>query len=292
MAEISIIILTYNSSNHILTCLESLFKFHENSLKEKKLELIIVDNNSTDDTRELIASFLKERQGSDNIKFIQVNSNPGFAAGINSGVKRADGKILLFLNPDSKFVNDSLLEVVRDFEDEKIAIVGGKMVNEREVEKSAGNFYTLFNILFMSIGLEDAVGIRSAPSIKKEVDYVSGGFMFVGKEVFEELSGFDEKYFMYVEDMDLCFRAKTKGYKVVYDPSINIEHYRHGSSSRSFAVVNIYKGIYYFFKKNKGQFQYLAVRTMLSIKSILVVILGLVLRNGYYIKTYKRTLSI
>lgn len=298
MADISIIILTYNSSNHISACLDSIFKFYGEEIKEKKLELIIVDNNSTDGTRGAVFDFFQEEKSSElkikikeNLTFIQNRENTGFAKGANLGAEEAKGEILLFLNPDTKFVDKSLTKASFDLEN-KTAIVGGKMKSAEGVENSAGKFYSILNILFFALGIENIVGIRFAGDKKKYVDYVSGGFIFVEKKVFDELSGFDEKYFMYVEDMDLCFRAKKLGYKVLYNPEIALVHYKHGSSSRSFAIINIYKGIYYFFKKNRGQIEYFFVRLILSAKAIGVILLGFITRNREYVRTYKEALRV
>lgn len=285
MVDISIIILTYNSSDYISDCLESIFRFYGKEIKEKKFEVIIVDNKSIDDTVEKISLF------KESTTFIQSKENVGFAKGVNLGVKEAKGKVLLFLNPDTKFVDESLTKALPDLKD-KTVIVGGQMKNSKGLENSAGKFYSIFNILFFALGLENIVGIRFAGDRRRYVDYVSGGFMFVAKKVFDELSGFDEKYFMYVEDIDLCFRAKKSGYKVLYNPQIEVEHYKHGSSSRSFAIINIYKGIYYFFKKNKGQTQYFFVRLILSAKAIGVVFLGYITGNKEFIRTYKEALRV
>ncbi len=298
MAQVSIIILTYNSQSYISSCLESLFYFHKKHIEDEKIELIIVDNGSTDNTVEVLFDFFAEKKNKEemikikeNITLVLNKKNVGYAAGVNLGAKEAKGNNILLLNPDSKFVNEYLLEIVEDLKGD-VAIVGGKMFSGSVVEKSTGKFYDVSNIFWLALGLENFFGLRSSPPIKKFVDYVSGGFLFAQRSIFEKLNGYDENYFMYVEDMDLCYRAKKSGYKVLFNPKFEIEHFKHGSSNRSFAIVNIYTGIFYFFKKNKGEIQYLAVRGILSIKSIIVIILGLLTGNRYYINTYKQTLLL
>lgn len=111
--------------------------------------------------------------------------------------------------------------------------------------------------------------------------------MFVKKIVFEDLNGFDEHYFMYIEDMDLCYRAKQKGYTVVFDPHVKVLHVGQGSSNRAFAIKHIYKNLLYFYKKHKSSFEYFVIKTMLVGKAYILIAVGTVLFRKQLAKTYK-----
>ena len=144
----------------------------------------------------------------------------------------------------------------------------------------------------MMLGLDEVFGARSSPLEFTEVDFVSGGFMIIRKKLFEELKGLDENLFMYVEDMEFCFRVKKAGYKVAFDPEVVISHHSHGSSNRSFAIGNIYKGLLYFHKKHGNNISYFMVRIMLILKANALVLIGKIINNRYLTNTYTTALKI
>ena len=137
------------------------------------------------------------------------------------------------------------------------------------------------------------VGAKFAFQSKKisEVDWVSGAFMMIRREVFKKLEGFDKNMFMYVEDMELCFRVKKLGYNIVFFPESSLYHMEYGSSDRTFAIVNIYKGILYFYKKHGSPISYLIVKTMLVVKAGLLVMIGKIINNKYLTDTYSKALK-
>ncbi len=280
----SIIILTYNSSKYIEHLLESLQRYNP-EIKEKKLGIIIADNGSKDDTVEKAKKFKFA-------KVIENEGNFGFAKGNNLAAKKANGEFLIFLNPDTKFVSGDIFDLLKEFENPKVGIVGGEILNFKgEREFSAGKTYTLPRVLLLSLGLEERVGVRFSPNKRQEVDHVTGAFLAIRADLFEKLNGFDEHYFMYIEDSDLCFRAKKLGYKVIFSTSATIQHLGQGSSNRKFAVVNIYKGLLYFHKKRMSKLSYFGVLSALRTKAILLVILGKISHNQYLADTYAEALK-
>lgn len=276
MSEVSIIILTYNSARYIDPLLNSLKDY------SKDFEIIVVDNDSKDETVKIAKKF-------GFVKVFQTGKNLGFAKGINYGAERAKAKYLLFINPDAVFEKGNLYEMIKLFEKfENVGIVGGKMISHNgESEKSAGKFFNFFQTLLIVLGLDEKLGVRFSPENVNKVDFVSGGFMMVKSSVFKEIGGFDENFFMYVEDMELCYTAKKLGYETYFTPDVVISHKGQGSSNKSFAILNIYKGIVYFFKKHKNIFQYYIVKFSLSLKAIAVYLLGVVTNNNNYKNTYK-----
>ncbi|HVT00643.1 MAG TPA: glycosyltransferase family 2 protein [Patescibacteria group bacterium] len=283
---VSIIILTYNSSAYIKELIESIFEFN----KKESIELIVVDNNSTDDTVRVVS---KIKEPKTKIRLIVNDQNLGFAKGINTGAKVASGEYLLFVNPDARWKKgsvDSFIETINS--NINIGIVGGKLVGKNgELEKSCGKFFGLLASISIALGLDDKVGVRFSPKREEIVDFVSGGFMFIKTNLFMKLNGFDEHYFMYIEDMDLCFRARFSGYTTHFTPAVILEHVSHGSSNKSFAIRNIYKGIFYFHKKHGTPFSYVVVKSLFKLKAISLVLIGKIMNNKYLSDTYSGALK-
>jgi GT2 family glycosyltransferase len=269
---VSIIVVTYNSADYIEGLVRSIYEFNKN----KYFELIIVDNASEDGTVQNIL-----RLKSYNLKLIQNKENVGFAKGINIGVREARGEYLLFINPDALWKNGSVDDFASIFEsDPNIGVIGGKILaKDGKAEKSAGKFLKTFEVFLTALSLDEALGVRFSPNRRVEADFVSGGFMAVRKNLFEKLGGFDENLFMYVEDMEFCYRAKKEGFKVIFDPSAAIIHESHGSSGRKFAIENIHKGLIYFHKKHGSIISYNLVKFLLGSKSFALVLLGKIINN-------------
>jgi len=286
MVKISIIILTYNSSQYIESLLQSLIKKYSSNINAKELEIIVADNKSLDDTLEKTDKY-KEK-----VRIVENGGNLGYAKGNNLASKKANGEFLVFLNPDAKFIDGNLFDVISLFDDEDIGIIGGKIISlDGKKELSCGKFYNPLNILLLALGLEERLGVRFAPNKKQKVDFVSGGFLFIRKKLFERLNGFDENYFMYVEDSDLCYQAKKRGFKVLYSNKATVQHVGQGSSNRTFAIVNIYKGLLYYSRKNGGKVNYFIVKLMLMIKARLLVLVGRVRNNKYLVDTYTEAMK-
>ena len=283
----SVVIVTYNSADYIERLLKSIINFN----KDSDYEIIVVDNNSEDGTVKKVLSIKYEVLS---IKLIRNKENFGFAKGINIGARETKGEYLLFINPDTEWKSGSVDDFVSIFEqDPKVGVVGGKILNRNiKSEKSAGNFLKTSEVFLTAISLDEVFGVRFSPNKRCEVDFVSGGFMAVRRDLFEKLSGFDENLFIYIEDMEFCFRVRKGGLKVLFDPSIEIIHESHGSSNRGFAIQNIYKGLLYFHKKHGNIFSYNSVKLLLWTKALTLVTLGKIINNKYLTVTYSKLLRL
>lgn len=177
-------------------------------------------------------------------------------------------------------------------DNQEIGILGGLLSDpDGSPQSSVGKFYNLFHVLLLLIGLQKFGLIDKNPSKIESVDWVKGGFMMIKAVVFKELGGFDERIFMYTEDMELCYRAKKLGFKTYFYPLASLIHREHGSSSRSFAIINIYKGILYFFKKHKSQTEYQVVRVLLFLKAWIVIVAGILSKNSTLVTAYKQAIK-
>lgn len=290
MTKLSILILSFNTKELILGCIESIQKQYKEQLDTKEFEIIVIDNASTDGTPEAI----RVKKRAENITIIENKENYGFSKGNNIGVKRAKGEYILFLNSDTLVLDKGLEDMVCYLDQHsKIGILGARLKNnDGSNQPSAGNFYNLLSVLLLLLGGERIGLLRSSPNKITIVDWVSGGSMMVRKKMFEELKGFNEDFFMYLEDMDLCFRAYKKGWLTYFYPSITISHMQHGSSNRAFAIKNIYKGILLFYKKHKSRFEYSLVKILLRVKAQVLIFAGRVLDNTYLTKTYEEALAV
>lgn len=287
--ELSIIILSYNTGDLTLQCMQSVIKQYKKELEEKKIEIIVVDNNSIDDSVSAIAGIPLKNFS---IKLILNKENVGFAKGCNIGAKAAKGKYVLFLNSDTQVLDGGFLSMADFLEkNPKIAILGGKLHNaDGSAQRSTGKFYSLFNLLIMLLGLERLGFLRSSSNRIQKVDWVSGACMMIKKELFDKLFGFDEHFFMYIEDMELCFRARKLGFATYFYPDAKLKHKSLGSSNRTFAIINIYKGILHFYSKHKTRFEYLIVKTLLTVKADALILVGIITFNSVLRDRYRKAI--
>jgi len=221
--DLSIITVTWNSKEKIGGQIESVQKGAINLDWEE----IIVDNDSTDDTVDPI------KQNYPQIKLIANDQNLGFAGGNNQGFKQAQGDFILFLNPDMQVEEGSLKKILDWLKNrQEVGLVGCKLVNEKgEYNKESGprRFPTVLNQLAIIFklhkifpGLLDSYLMKGFnPSQEQEVDSVRGSFMLIRREILQKLGwGFDPRYFIWFEDVDLCKEIKKMGLKVMYTPLI------------------------------------------------------------------------
>lgn len=292
--KLSIIIVTFNTKTLTSRCLESIIKIYKKELQNGEYEIIVVDNASTDGSvNEIKNQFASWRTKIKNLSVIENKENMGFSAGNNIGAKHAKGENLLFLNSDCILQDDGLLRMVDTISSDKsIGILGGKLMNNDGSEQlSAGKFYSLKYVLLMLLGFEKMGLFRFSPKDLRPVDWVSGACLMIKKDIFKKLQGFDENIFMYMEDMELCFRVKKLGLKVIFFSDIKIKHLSFGSSSRSFAVQSIYKGLLYFYKKHKTTKEFIFVKFLLTMKAYAAIIVGIITKNKYLITTYTKAIE-
>ncbi len=233
MTEISIIIVTYHNEDTIKKCINSIFK-----KSSEKIEIIVVDNSENLLTINIIKSL-----NNDKIKIIKPKNNIGFAKGCNLGAKNAEGKYYMFLNPDTIFLND-ICTILKKFIDEnkKCGAVGPQFWDpiNKTVEKTCRNLPNFYTLFLQSTGLEKFSNYYILKKFShdeiKTVGQIIGACFFVRKDIFEKLNGFDERFFIYFEEVDFCKRLIDLGYKVYFNPFAKILHYK-GSSCENIKFV-------------------------------------------------------
>ncbi len=221
---ISLIFVNYQSAFELSLALESLFSFEQGKIS---FEVIVVNNDSSEQ------KVLEALQKNFPFQLYHASSNAGFGAASNLGAKKAQGRLLGFLNPDILWKKTMLADIERYFQEKSDALVLGVALVDVQGER-------------------DRLGLGKAPClaelIKKNLfpffgdinhtdalDWVSGGALFVAKRVFQSIGGFDEKFFLYFEDVDFCVRAKKTGSLVVSRPDFFVFH--HGGKSFASRMV-------------------------------------------------------
>lgn len=289
---ISIITLNYNKPDLTRACIASLYDQYQGELEDNLFEIIIVDNNSEDDSVEKIKNEIRKK-GYKNIHLIENGENSGFGKGCNIGAASAKGEYLLFLNNDTVVQDRGFLKMAAYCNEHKnVSILGGQLHNaDGTLQPSSGNFYTLPKVLLLLLGMQRFGLVDKSPSHITQVDWVKGGLLMIRSEIFKKLGGFDEKIFMYTEDMELCYRAKQAGFSTYFFPDIMVIHKEHGSTNKTFAIVNIYKNLLYFYKKHKSKGEYYILKLLLTVKAYLLLGVGRLLQKPYLVTTYQSALK-
>ena len=234
---ISVVVVNYKVPLSLRQSLRSL----RESENVDAIEVIVVDNASEDGSASAISAEFPE------VKWIQLKTNIGFGKACNVGARNAAGEYLLFLNPDT-IVSHRTLSMACAFMQERadVGLLGPKILNPDGTLQPGcrRGFPTPESAMFHFFGLSRLFPESRRfghyhltwldPDESSEVDAISGSFMFMRRALFERLGGFDERFFMYGEDLDFCRRVHEAGFKVWYFPAIQIIHLKGKSSARRF----------------------------------------------------------
>jgi GT2 family glycosyltransferase len=262
-------------------------------------EIVIFDNGSSDGSAGFIE---KESLTHKNIKLIKSEKNEGFCRGSNRAAMSAVGKYLIFLNPDTKILDGNVKSLIdfltgKEILGEKVGILGVKTINfDGTLQYSSRAFPSIFRQFYESFFLFKVFGRSKIFGSYfmtwwdhediREVDWLSGSFMFIKKEIFISVNGFDEDYFMYSEDADICYRLKRKGFKNYYYPYYSIMHLDGAIASRDLLSreLGIWKSRRLYFKKNYSLFYALNISSLY----FLGVLNRLIVFCIFYIFSFKK----
>lgn len=293
--DLSIIVLSYNTRDITNECLVKLKSSVLNCQKklDVKVEVIVLDNASADDSVEEIA------KNHSWVRLIESKENTGFSKGNNIAVKKSQAPIVLFLNSDVFVEEDSIEKSLHYFNSNNCDVLGIKLTFENGVlQPSAGNLPTPINTIFWILGLGQIFNPfhpKNADFFSKEknVGWVMGAFLMIKKQVFEKVSGFDERIFMYMDEIDLCKRLQKNGYKVCFTPKAQAIHLHRASSKDNpeKAFTGELKGINLYFKKYYSEI-YPLVKLFLIIGLILRIIAFSLLGKTARARAYMKGLSV
>ncbi len=278
--SVSIIIVHYKVKQSLFDCLESIYKNTERS----DFEVIVVDN----DERKTISADLIKRYPL--IKYV-ANENKGFAQGNNAGAKYASGKYLFFLNPDTIVYQETVSNLVSYLDKNKqTAIVAPVLLGKKRKVYEFQGFSELtplkavfalsfLNKIWPNNPISEQYWLRdSNKESVRRVSVVPGSAFLIRKKVFEELLGFDESFFLYFEENDLCKRVKDLGYAIVMIPQARVFHKWGLSTRRSNSNLKkiFNRSLFYYLKKHYGFLRAFFVSLFLRINSSVFILTGII----------------
>lgn len=255
--KISIIIVNWNSADHVRRCLESLAR----QVRFPIHEIIVIDSGSRDGCGAMLAREFPA------VRFLQSPDNLGFGRANNEAMRAATGTHLLLLNPDTEFIEDAVTALVAAARDvEAPGAIGGRLLQpDGAVQTSCVQALpTVWNQLLDAECLRrltprsewwGTAALADGATGPVEVEAVSGACVLIERQRFEEVGGFTDSFFMYGEDLDLCHKLRAEGWRNYHVPTARIIHYGGGSSSRApsgFSTVQMRAAVHHFFQLRRG----------------------------------------
>ena len=280
--KVSILIVTYQSEDEILDCIKSIYQ----NVNKIIFEIIIIDNASSDKTIKTIKENFPE------ISIIENEQNRGFSYANNLGAKLAEGEFLFFLNPDSLVTENSIGKLISIYDmDENNGIIAPKIKNmngsiQPPALKIPNVLITLFEAFGFYLFLPNTIlGYRGRTDMVRDVEvgWVTGACFIIKRDDYDFLKGFDDNYFLYLEDADLCIRMNNYlGKKIIYTPQTSVIHLKAKSSKNNSYISKLssYKSKLYYHRKHNGYFVYLALFPLLYLSILLKLICLIFLMRG------------
>jgi GT2 family glycosyltransferase len=269
---ISFVIITYNSEKYIKQCLD-----HILAIKDIPYEIIVVDNDSKDDTKRIV------KDEFESVKLIELDRNVGFASGVNIGVRNAAKDVIFLLNPDAYIKIADLPDCIEYLSSDHVGPVGPKVINPHDSNRqySARSFPTLKTGIFNRSSIFTSLIPNNRYSmgylnplvsddLRQPVDWVSGCAMIFRKEVFDLVGGFDEAFFVFYEDIDFCYRLDQAGYRAAYSPSVVVSH--EIGISRTVPTIKIN------YERHRGMWVYYAKHFKRNPFTAVIIFFGISLR--------------
>jgi GT2 family glycosyltransferase len=268
--DLSVVIVSWNTCSYLEKCLVAL----RNNSAGLGVQVVVVDNASTDGSAGLVRERFPE------VLLLQASCNLGFARANNLGEKHAASDVLLFLNPDTEVTGDALGKMLSYLQSqESVGAVGAHLLNSDMSfqESCVQAFPTIWNQLLDSDLLRrwfpqsKLWGVHTGRSEESEavnVDAVSGACLMMKRSVFEAIGGFDEHYFMYSDDLDLCYRTWKAGYSVQYMNGCEVIHHKGQSSlqqNQEFEALQQRESMTQFFRSQRGRSYSVAYKAGMAI---------------------------
>lgn len=286
--QLSIIIPSYNTLSLLKRCLASVSK----SLQGQGIsyEVLVVDNNSSDGS----AAWLNN-SGYPEVTPILNAENVGYGKANNQAFRRAKGEYTLLLNSDILVLDHAIPRLLAFARSHPTAFIGGKLLNEdKSPQASCGPMYTLPVVFLMLFCKGDRLGItRSSPTTIQSADWVSGACIISKRDYFQQVGLFDEGIFMYMEEIDFLYRAKQKGYTILFYPEAVFIHTGAASSGNARApVANIYKGLVYFYRKHYPPYAGFLLHVLLRAKARIAIAVSYFTGDQHLRSIYEKGLSL
>jgi N-acetylglucosaminyl-diphospho-decaprenol L-rhamnosyltransferase len=268
--DLSIIIVSWNTRDLLAACLASVRAFPPAGWT---FDVWVVDNASTDGSAEMV------RQQFPDVHLIETGANLGFAGGNNLAIERSNGRYLLLLNPDTELLPDALTELLAFMESQPAAAGGGsRLLNpDHTLQPSCHPLPTLSRELSRLLHLDYFPPYYGSYNMRhwdlaapRRVDIVQGASFILRRTVLDAVGLLDDSYFMYSEEVDLCYRIHKAGWRLYWVPTSQVIHYG-GQSTRQVAdkmFVELYRGKVHYFRKNQGEVTTAVYKLILALAAL------------------------
>ena len=277
--DLSVVIVNYQTFELTKNTINSILEYDH----PFSYEIFVVDNASTDDSLERLKDYFNDK-----VKFIASIENNGFAAGNNQALRQAEGKYQLLLNSDTLVWQNTLENIYEYMEaNPDVGACGCRvLLEDGELDKACkrsfpnvkNSFFRLFHVPTGS--KDDNYNLTDLPDDEiYEIDCLTGAFMFMRKDALDKVGLLDETFFMYGEDIDLCYRIKHGGWKIVYYGKSKITHLKGASSKKqkSKLIYEFYRAMYIYYKKHHASESFFLVNWVVYLGIALLCILKLFL---------------
>ncbi len=300
--DCSIIILSYNTkdvTDKCLSCLKKAINYSNRTLNNK-VETIVVENGSVDGSLEMI----KRKYGW--VKLINPKANMGFAMGNNLGMSKAKYDFLLLINSDTFLEKQTIVESLRYFmKRTDCSLLGCRLkYGDGRFQPSGGYLPTPLNTILWMFGIDRLPLIKNwlRPVHPKEpaffshdrfLEWVMGAFLFMRRDVFKKTGGFDNNFFMYMEEVEWCYRMKSMGIKICYAPDFYVTHLDKASSNFDVRgpLTKEIQGLLYFHKLHYKS-TYFLIKPVIYTGCLLRYMTHILTGNDYLAQTYKEIIKL
>jgi GT2 family glycosyltransferase len=255
--DVSVVIPSFNDRDYLRRCLRSILE-HTQGIE---YEVIVVDNASGDGSPEMVAAEFPQ------VTLLRRADNAGFAVAVNQGIRAARGDLLLLLNSDAMFTSNALPPMHHYLQAHpEVGVLGPKLLDDDgSLQLSCRRFPGFATAFFNRYSLATRLFPKNPISTRylmtnfdhnsiAEVDWVSGACMMLPRQALDRIGLLDERYFIYIEDVDLCQRAHRAGYEVVYFPEVAVLHHIGYSTSSlpSRSIIERHRSMWHYYKKYRG----------------------------------------
>lgn len=301
---VSIIVVNWNTRKLLKNCLSSVI-----AGTKIPMEAIVVDNGSTDDSVRMIKNSYRRKA-----RLVETGKNLGMGAGNNRGLEKAKGKYLLILNSDTVVPRGAIEKLVVWMDKHPaVGVVGPRLrYPDGRLQTSGGSFPSLLKTVVLFLGVDDVPFLsRFLPLYQRggmylsgkqtgmfnrehKIDWLMGACLLMRRKIYEEVGGFDEKIFMYGEEVEWAYRVFRAGFSIWYTPSVWITHIKGASSTSGLRgpILGEMRGLLYFFSKHKPAWEVPVLRVVLKVGSLGRIFLFSLLKRPELAGIYMEALRI
>ncbi|NOZ20643.1 MAG: glycosyltransferase family 2 protein [Planctomycetes bacterium] len=264
--DVSFIVISWNACDLTLECLHSIF----DNVHGVSFEVVLVDNASSDGTAEIVHTVLPT------VRVLVNHEHQGFAAANNRAIRQAGGRYLALMNNDAKLTPKAIETIIEFMESEpNVGAAGPQLLNEDGSKQNSIAAFPSLATELLNKTLLHVVFPGRYPSKyfghdrPIDVDSIIGACMVLRADAMGEIGGFDEDYYFFLEETDLCFRLKQHGWRVCHVPQAEVYHYKGASAERrpgAAARIEYCRSLYKFFEKNRKPVEHRALQALYAVK--------------------------